>query len=430
VVVMITGRSPLLRRGGLETFVSAHALAAARAGYDVHVFCVASRSRQGSEEWGTLHEVATPVRPLSSFMVALHAPFVRRAVVDHVLRARPREPLIIHGFGAWSAVGVGCTQRLDRAGIEAAPVASAYTTLVHEQQGLLDGIRRGHGVRNWGRYVTRYLWVRAMADREERRGYTGSEMVLVNYQAVSDLLTRSFGAGLKIRRVPYASDLAFRSEEGMPPVPPAIARLKPEHAPLIVSVSRHDPRKGIDVLLHALAGLADGGPPFRACLVGLGPTLEASRSLLGRLGLEDRVSITGHVPDVAAYLRRADVFVLPSLEEGGGSLSLLEALQSGTAIVASRCDGIPEDVRLDAAGGGEDAALLVDPGDPSALQSALARALSDDALRSQLGARARAIHAQRFSAPALIDALGDVYSELGSRVTRARPATSAWSRFS
>lgn len=162
-----------------------------------------------------MNEVATPVRPLSSFMVALHAPFMRRAIVDHLLLARPREPVIIHGFGAWSAVGVGCNQRLDRAGIEAVPVASAYTTLVHEQQGLLDGIRRGHGVRNWARYATRYLWVRTMADRQERRGYTGSEMVLVNYRAVSDLLTRSFGAGLEIRQIPYASDLAFRSEEGM-----------------------------------------------------------------------------------------------------------------------------------------------------------------------------------------------------------------------
>jgi glycosyltransferase involved in cell wall biosynthesis len=142
------------------------------------------------------------------------------------------------------------------------------------------------------------------------------------------------------------------------------------------------------------------------------------------------VSITGHVAQVAPYLRHADIFVLPSLEEGGGSLSLLEALQSGTAIAASRCDGIPEDVRLDAGGGGEDAALLVEPGDPSALQSALARALSDDALRSQLGARARSIHAQRFSAPALIDALGGIYSELGSRAARVRPATSASSKFS
>ena len=133
----------------------------------------------------------------------------------------------------------------------------------------------------------------------------------------------------------------------------------------------------------ALARLRGKGVPFFALLVGGGPLLGASRRLAERLGLADVTSIEGFVDDVAPFYRSADVFVLPSLEEGSGSLSLLEALQAGVAVVASRCDGIPEDVEE-----GEDA-LLVTPGDPEALAGSLARLLEDPALRRNLSRRAR-----------------------------------------
>jgi glycosyltransferase involved in cell wall biosynthesis len=248
--------------------------------------------------------------------------------------------------------------------------------------------------------------------------------VLVNYESVRALLRESRGPELEIRQIPYASELAFRGTTPRAPVPDEVARLEPAGAPLILSVSRHDPRKGVDVLLRALAGLADSGVPFRACLLGLGPIINANRSLLARLGLERQVLITGAVADVGPYLAHADVFVLPSLEEGSGSLSLLEALQSGLPIVASRCDGIPEDVRIPAGPGaptpastGEDAAVLVEPGNEQALQDALARVLSDASLRSRLGSRARSIFEQRFSAQGFAAALRDTYADLGVRVT-------------
>jgi glycosyltransferase involved in cell wall biosynthesis len=50
------------------------------------------------------------------------------------------------------------------------------------------------------------------------------------------------------------------------------------------------------------------------------------------------------VDDVMVYLRAADVYVLPSLEEGSGAVSVLEALQAGTPVVVSAIDGLPEDI--------------------------------------------------------------------------------------
>jgi glycosyltransferase involved in cell wall biosynthesis len=195
--------------------------------------------------------------------------------------------------------------------------------------------------------------------------------------------------------------------------------------PLIVSVSRHDGRKGLDVLIAALADLRVRGIQFRACLLGTGILLEAHRRLAERTGLARSVAFPGRVPDVVPYLIRTDVFVLPSLEEGSGSVSLLEALQGGTSIVASAIDGAPEDVT-----DGHDA-ILVPPGDGNALQSALGRLLENPALRARLAGCARATYERRFAPEPTVAALRELYTEMGlppaTRLARTDSATYAMS---
>src|SRR5205807_9242415 len=118
------------------------------------------------------------------------------------------------------------------------------------------------------------------------------------------------------------------------------------------------------------------------------------------------------VENVFPCLQNAEIFVLPSLEEGSGSVSLLEALQAGTAVVASRLDGIPEDI-VD-----ERDALLVPPGQVLPLQAALARLLADRQLREALKARARHVYEENFSAEALVSALSRTYGDFGFTASR------------
>jgi glycosyltransferase involved in cell wall biosynthesis len=342
-------------------------------------------------------------------MATAHRPLLARAIVRSLSGSPRADPYLVHSFGPWALVGAAASHALARRGLAAIPVASAYTTMEHEHRAMLAGLSRHHGVLNALRYSTRYLWIRAVADGGERQGYEASRVVYVNYQATQELLRTSYGDGLKIRRLPYASEAAFTqpeagSEHG---VPENLARLQPCDAPLVVAVSRHDPRKGLDVLLRALAEIVREGIPFRACLVGPGPLLAAHRRLARDLGLEDRVVIVGQVEDVFTYLRLADVFVLPSLEEGSGSVSLLEALQAGVAIVASDCDGIPEDI-VD----GEDG-LLVPPGDERALRDALVTLLRDPSLRSRLATRSCDVYRERFSASAFVEGLTSAYADVG-----------------
>ncbi len=235
------------------------------------------------------------------------------------------------------------------------------------------------------------------------------DLLLVNYDSVRAILAAEHALRVPVRRFPYAPLSAFADRAPAARralAPAAVAPLRPAGAPLIVAVSRQDPRKGIDRLVRALGALHADGVPFRACLVGTGRLLAAHRALADRLGLAPSTALPGRVEDAFAVLRQADVFVLPSLEEGSGSLALIEAMQAGCAIVATRVDGIPEDVD-----DGENG-VLADPDDPLALRDALARVLGDAALRARLAAAARATFERRFAAPALVSAVRALYTEL------------------
>jgi glycosyltransferase involved in cell wall biosynthesis len=288
-------------------------------------------------------------------------------------------------------------------------VASAYGTRAYEV-GVMQGALGPHyGLAERARYYAWLRWIHLVDDGIEERGYARARLVLVNYESVRGLLIESYGDSLAMRVLPYAAPAAFADRgdapDRGPPLP--LARLEPRDAPLVVAVSRHDPRKGLDQLVLALAQVHAAGLPVRACLVGPGRLLGAHRRLVAELGLAEAVAVPGRVDDVRPYLRRADVFVLPSWGEASGSVSILEALQMGTPVIATACDGIPEDL-VD----GVDA-LLVAPGDPAALARALIVVLREPDRHAALAAGARRAYERRFSAERFTQALAEAYAELG-----------------
>jgi glycosyltransferase involved in cell wall biosynthesis len=405
-VVLISGNDPTAGHGGHSSYVRAHAYALRQASFDPQIFCVSPRTETVAAPYAVVHRIASPYRPFRHVMMRFHAPRLICAVEQYLTPLPP--PHLIHGFQIWTYAAVAAARRLNARGIPTQPVGSTYDTLFHESLGKLASAFHGYGMKEYVRQLVETAWNRVVSHRSESHAYRHARAVFVNYHFVDWLLRESFGPDIPIRHLPYAPETAFRIPQlSALPVPDAIASLRATGVPLIVAVSRHDPRKGLAVLLRALALLAAEGRPFRACLVGRGQLLEFHRSLAARLGLEDLVTIEGFVPESYAYLRHADVFVLPSLEEGSGSISLLEAMQAGTAIVATRIDGIPEDV-TDGEG-----ALLVPAGDERALAGALGRLLADAPLRQRLAARAHEVFLQRFSAARLVDALRDEYARLG-----------------
>lgn len=167
---------------------------------------------------------------------------------------------------------------------------------------------------------------------------------------------------------------------------------RPDPRPTILSVARQYPRKNTRTLLDALPEVVRQIPDVRCRIVGGGPELGALRRQVASLGLEDRVDLTGEVPDdgrVRAAYFAADCFCLPTLQEAFG-IVFLEAMAAGLPVVASDRAAVPEVVPHGEAG------LLVDPHDEDALARALVRVLSDGALRERLG-RAGIRRARRFT---------------------------------
>ncbi len=418
MIAFIAGRDPLVEiGGGHSSYVRAHARAALRAGFRPHVFCDSVDSGTVETDFGVVHRTRSlwpfPRRlnplgfrgylPLTPVYAAQIAARVEQFLLPH------HGPHLIHSFGVWGCAGVTVSERLRRRGIDAIPVLNSYTTVAHESAAKMRGLHAVHGGYQRLAFRVEHLWKTLVIDPYDRRAHVGSRLVIVNYESVRRLLLARWPIAAKCRQLPYTSESAFLRE---PPtrsadVPEAITRLRPASSPLVVAVSRHDPRKGVDILLRALGQLRAAGGRFRACLVGGGPLLDSHRRLARELGLGQCVAIEGFVPDPDPYLRWADVFVLPSIQEGSGSLSLIEALQAGLPIVASNCDGIPEDV-VDG-----DSALLVPPADVSQLADALARTVTDTRLRRRLGRRARDRFEARFSADAFTEALRGLYAELG-----------------
>jgi len=397
---------------GQGSYVMAHALAARRAGFTPHIFCAAERSEVVATEFGAIHRVGTRAR---HFLVApVYQRPIATGIAAYLSSCAQSAPFVVHGFGTFAACAASAAAMLDRRGVEAVPLLSAYTAVGHEWRGLLRWLWSDRAAAPAAFYAAWYPWVRTVLAGAERWGYRRAELVLVNYECVARLLREAYGSGPEIRRIPYSPATAFDSSadgtgSAPPPLPVPVAELEPREAPLIISVSRHQPGKGVDVLLRALASLRAAGVAFRACLTGPGRLLAAHRRLASGLGLAGSVAIPGYVDDVVPYLRHADVFVLPSLEEGSGSVALLEALQVGTAVVASSCDGIPEDIA-----DGRDG-LLVPPGDVGSLCHALRSLLTDPARRATLALGARRTYERRFSPEVFSDALGGIYAELGVR---------------
>ena len=406
VVVLVSGKDPLTQRGGHPSFVRAHGRAAIAAGFVPHIFCASPEAGPITTDFGVVHRARGPWKSSRQTMM----PFLAHRLTSAVTRFLSDQPgpHLIHSFSTWGAVGVAVEQKLRRRGIEAVTVVSAYTTMRHEGWGKVCGLNKAY---SFGQHLftqREYLWIRAAIVPYERVAYQRSRLVLINYDSVQEMISAEFGSRLPFRKIPYASESAFCSPEdgAQATAPESLAALRPREAPLIVAVSRHDLRKGLDVLLRSLARLKKAGVAFRACLVGPGVLLARHRRLAAELDLTGSLMFTGDVPDSLPYLIHADIFVLPSLEEGSGSLSLLEALQTRNACVVSNCDGLVEDVT-----DGHDA-LLVPPGDEPSLAAALRRLLEDRELRSRLSAAARETFEKRFSAAALTRALCGVYREL------------------
>ena len=241
--------------------------------------------------------------------------------------------------------------------------------------------------RGWPRLRFRLL------SRLEAANARSADVVMVTSEYSRGIAIEAYGLDpARVRIVPEGIDLARWSAGAAatdePAAPgPALedGSTRPPSAdaagPVILSVARQYRRKNTSALLRAMPTILAAVPNARLRIVGGGPELPRLEHERLALGLAGSVVITGEVPDTDAVrdeYRAADVFCLPSLQEGFG-IAFLEAMASGLPIVACRSAAVPEVIPDGEAG------LLVPPDDPKALARALIRLLKDPPLRRRMG---------------------------------------------
>jgi glycosyltransferase involved in cell wall biosynthesis len=170
------------------------------------------------------------------------------------------------------------------------------------------------------------------------------------------------------------------------------------------------PRKGMEVLLEAMAKLRHGGfPLFRLRAVGPFESSDYEASLKRKandLGVADYIEWTGFRGDVHAELDQMDALILPSLYGEGLPMVVLEAMASGVPVVASDVEGVVEAIEDGVEG------LLVPPASAEQLAGAMRRLLSGEIEWHAMADAARSRHAVHFSAERMAQGVADVYDEV------------------
>jgi glycosyltransferase involved in cell wall biosynthesis len=176
-------------------------------------------------------------------------------------------------------------------------------------------------------------------------------------------------------------------------------------APVVGSVGALRAEKRFDVLLRAAAHLVADWPQLRVVIAGAGAEHGALEALADDLGLGQRAMLLGARDDVPDLLETIDVAVTCSDFEGS-PLSVMEYMEAGRPVVATRVGGLPDLIEDGVHG------LLVPRRDPAALAQALDALLGDPGRRRAMGEAGRRRRREQFDFDVMVERLEDLYERL------------------
>jgi glycosyltransferase involved in cell wall biosynthesis len=242
-------------------------------------------------------------------------------------------------------------------------------------------VEDGFGPEERDRQIPRRVWM--------RRAFLAGREVVVPSLTLRRIATERWRLR-RVRYVPNGIDLArFAATRGGE---------APAAGPVIGTVAALRAEKNLARLLRAFAA---GGAGARLVIAGDGPERPKLEALAAELGIADRTTFAGHMPDPAPLLRGLDVFALSSDTEQM-PISLLEAMGAGLPVAATSVGDV-------AAMLAPEQAPFVVPRDDAALAGALRRLLDDAGQRAALGAANRRKAEAEYSDTAMFAAWRDVW---------------------
>lgn len=187
---------------------------------------------------------------------------------------------------------------------------------------------------------------------------------------------------------------------------PLVAKDKPSTNHLI-SIARLSPQKGLKFLIEACAQLKSDNFSFKLNIIGEGRERENLKRQIEYLKLTNEIKLLGEISHnkIAEYLAKADIFILPSIEEGFG-VGLVEALLCKKPVIGTNSGGIPDIIKDGETG------LLVPPKDQDALARAIKILLTDKKLAQHLAENGYRYVMANFTPERVAEQMLQVYQEV------------------
>ncbi|MEX1230909.1 MAG: glycosyltransferase family 4 protein [Planctomycetaceae bacterium] len=229
-------------------------------------------------------------------------------------------------------------------------------------------------------------------------------IIAVSESVRKELLSHAFYPPEQIVEIPVGVDL--------PPPADVHPILDPERVPVVGMVGPLEELKGIPYFLGAARKVLTMYGDVEFLIAGAGPEEENLRRLAQSLQIADHVTFAPNLNDVAPSLDAIDVFCLPSLMQGAGTI-MLEAMALGKAVIAANVGGVHAAVKHNETG------ILVSPGESGELATQIVEMLKHPDQARQLGQRARQLVETRFGTEHMVKQTAELYREILQETDRA-----------
>lgn len=301
-------------------------------------------------------------------------------------------------YEAHAVSGYGFPKALKKLGIKKPFIHTIHGVLADEyEQAKKNGYQ---SVR--GRIANQFM--HRLAKLEEQTAQNATLIVTISKYTLEKIQTHYGIDQSKVRIVPNGVDVEkFKPTEN---VEAAKRQFGLGNEPCVLFVGSLIPRKGLPFLVEAAKKIVKEQAETKFLIVGDGPLRKQLDDSLDSANLSGNFKFFGNLKEdtLSAMYNCADVFVLPSIQEGQG-IVLLEAQASGKAVVAFDVGGVNEAVRNGETG------LLVKRGSTSELADALLKLLGDGALRERMGVSGRRFVTENFTWDICAQRMLKVYRE-------------------
>ncbi|MBI2613546.1 MAG: glycosyltransferase family 4 protein [Candidatus Levybacteria bacterium] len=389
-VFIISGKSPLEDPGGYPAYARILAITLTSLGYPVHTLAIGKKQGVEKTEYGDIHILNTKLLKLFPFLHHLalaglpYYSFIFAKEIKRIVKEKKIAKFILWGMGPWAFPGA-FLKIFPQKNVHMTMMSSYFTSTRHEMKGALDAIRvKDYGLIPKIKYLVVYEIVARVFNLFEKITLDFCDLVVIHYNSSKKIIREGFNVeDKKIHMFPWYAE-TFKREGDK-----SIETTKYSR-PLIVSICRQDPRKGINFIIHAIKILSQKYPNITCLIVGSGSFYELNKKLAEKLNITKKVIFLGFVADINPILTEADITVVVPLRQGSSALTVLESMSYGKTLVVSNCDGIPEDIKDNFSG------LIVESGNEASLAKALEKLIKNPALRKRLGENAYKTYKSRF----------------------------------